>query len=67
MEDDLNFKGHGRRPQFFGNIEDDFKFLAKWKMMTYIFKQNWMEDDINFFTKWKTTLILKVIEDDHNF
>ena len=54
MEDDLNFSGNGRRPQFF----------RKWKT-TLIFQK--MEDDLNFFRKWKTTSIFQEIEDDLNF
>ena len=36
MEDDLNLQANGRRPQFFGKMEDDLNFQE-------------MEDDLNFW------------------
>jgi hypothetical protein len=46
MEDNLNFKffENGRRPHFFGKMEDDLNFLTKWKT-TSISRQ--MEDNFN--------------------
>ena len=66
MEDDFNSLANGRRPQFFGKMEDDLNFYAKWNT-TSIFWQNGkrpqyfgkMEDDINILAKWKTTSILR--------
>jgi hypothetical protein len=61
MEDDLNFWGNGRRPQFiqkwkttstFGEMEDSLSFV-KWKT-TSTFGE--MEDSLSF-EKWKTTSI----------
>jgi hypothetical protein len=71
MEDDLNFSGNGRRPQFlrkwktssiFQEIEDYLNF-RKWKR-TSIFQET--EDDLNFW-KWKTTSIFQEMEDDLHF
>jgi hypothetical protein len=62
MEDDINFSGNGRRPQFF----------MKWKT-TSIFQE--MEDDLKFriwkrtsiFRIWKRTSISNGMEDDFKF
>ena len=47
MEDDLNFKVNGRRHQFvmFWKMEDNFNYLAKWKMTSIL---RIMEDNRNF-------------------
>ena len=61
MEDDLDILSNGRRPQYFGKMEEDLNVLAT----TSIFWK--MEDDINFFEtrkwthfvfNWKMTLNL---------
>jgi hypothetical protein len=62
MEDDINFSGNGRRPQFF----------RKWKMTSF-FQET--EDDLNFriwmrtsiFRIWKRTSIFNGMEDDFKF
>ena len=48
MEDDLNFFGNGRRPQFFAKMEDDLNFLGK------------MEDDLIFLGKMEDDLKCKI-------
>jgi hypothetical protein len=64
MEDNLNFSGDGRRPQFLKEMEDDLNF-NRWKT-TLIFQE--MEDNLNFsgngrrpqiFRKWKTTKVFR--------
>jgi hypothetical protein len=54
IEDDLNFWGNGRQPQF----------LGKWKT-TSIFGE--MEDDLYFFIKMEDDLNFLKMEDDLNF
>jgi hypothetical protein len=62
MEDDLNFSGNGRRPQFF----------RKWKMTSI--SQEIEEKHFSgnrrrpqFFRKWKPTSIFQDMEEDLNF
>ena len=48
MEDDLNFLGNGRRPQFFAKMEDDLNFFGK------------MKDDLIFLGKMEDDLKCKI-------
>jgi hypothetical protein len=62
MEDDINFSGNGRRPQFF----------RKWKTTSFFQKK---EDDLNFriwkrtsiFRIWKRTSIVSEMKDNFKF
>jgi hypothetical protein len=49
MEDDLNFPGSGRRPQF-QDMEDDLNFSGNGRQPQY-------------FRKWKTTSVFQEMED----
>ena len=69
MEDDLNFSGNGRRPQFLKEMEDDLNFSGNGRRPQF----QEMEDDLNFsgngrrpqfFRKWKTTSVFQEMEDD---
>jgi hypothetical protein len=50
MEDDLNFSGNGRQPQF-QEMEDNLNISGNGRRP-------------QFFRKWKTTSVFQVIEDD---
>jgi hypothetical protein len=69
MEDDLNFSGNGRRPQFLNEMEDDLQFSGNGRRPKF----QEMENNLNisgngrqlqFFRKWKTTSVFQKMEDD---
>ena len=82
MEDDLNFKNNGRRPQFLGKwkttsilLKNGIQPQLKTSETNLNFLGKWETTSIlwqngkrpQFFAKWKTTIISKVKEDDLNF
>ena len=51
MEDDPNFSGNGRRPQFWKEMEDDLDFSGNGRQP-------------QLFRKWKMTSVFQEMEDD---
>ena len=64
LEDDLNYKANGRRPNFFGKMKDNPYFKENGRLPQHFGKKTTlilrkMEDDLNFCAKWKTASIFK--------